>query len=182
MALLLVGIVSLAQTSKRRCACHAFFIVRAPPSRQRCRDPSTAPAALLRRGFFPPAARTAEARARLQHAPEKSSAAETKTRNRRGSAAAAAVADQRSSGGIEAGKDRQRRQQHDEFVEVGRQAFAQYFAYDLDDWQLEAGGAIASGHNVIVCGAFLHQQTTQSKHGLLLLIHPFLTVTFSFRV
>lgn len=44
-------------------------------------------------------------------------------------------------------------EQRVELVNRGRQAFAQYFPYKLDEWQLEAGGAIASGHNVIVCGA-----------------------------
>ena len=35
-------------------------------------------------------------------------------------------------------------------VELGRSKLAQYFDFPLDDWQLQAGGEILLGHNVIV--------------------------------
>lgn len=36
-------------------------------------------------------------------------------------------------------------------IELGRTQLAQYFDFPLDDWQLQAGGEILSGHNVVVC-------------------------------
>ena len=36
-------------------------------------------------------------------------------------------------------------------VDVGRDRFQPYFGFPLDDWQLEAGGEILKGNNVIVC-------------------------------
>lgn len=36
-------------------------------------------------------------------------------------------------------------------VGLGRAEFEKYFQFPLDDWQLEAGGSIVMGHNVIVC-------------------------------
>ena len=36
-------------------------------------------------------------------------------------------------------------------VELGRERLQQYFDFPLDDWQLEAGGEILKGNNVIVC-------------------------------
>ncbi len=35
-------------------------------------------------------------------------------------------------------------------VELGRSKLSQYFDFPLDDWQLQAGGEILLGHNVIV--------------------------------
>ena len=35
-------------------------------------------------------------------------------------------------------------------VELGREKLQPYFDFPLDDWQLQAGGAILQGHNVIV--------------------------------
>jgi superfamily II RNA helicase len=39
----------------------------------------------------------------------------------------------------------------DEAITLGQQELAKYFDFPLDDWQLEAGGAILLGYNVIVC-------------------------------
>lgn len=36
-------------------------------------------------------------------------------------------------------------------VRLGRSEFQKYFDFPLDDWQLQAGGSIQMGHNVIVC-------------------------------
>lgn len=36
-------------------------------------------------------------------------------------------------------------------VSLGRSEFEKYFDFPLDDWQLQAGGSILKGHNVIVC-------------------------------
>ena len=36
-------------------------------------------------------------------------------------------------------------------VRLGRCKLGKYFEFPLDDWQLEAGGYILNGHNVIVC-------------------------------
>jgi superfamily II RNA helicase len=36
-------------------------------------------------------------------------------------------------------------------VDLGARYLADYFAFPLDDWQLESGGAVLDGHNVIVC-------------------------------
>jgi superfamily II RNA helicase len=38
-----------------------------------------------------------------------------------------------------------------QLIETGRLHFAHHFEVPLDDWQLQAGGAIYQGHNVIVC-------------------------------
>jgi superfamily II RNA helicase len=38
-----------------------------------------------------------------------------------------------------------------EAVELGRTQLAHHFDFPLDDWQLQAGGEILLGHNVIVC-------------------------------
>jgi len=38
-----------------------------------------------------------------------------------------------------------------EMERVGRERFSSCFDFPLDDWQLQAGGAIENGHNVIVC-------------------------------
>jgi superfamily II RNA helicase len=174
MALLLVGgIVSLAQTSKRLCACHAFLF--ASSRRQQRWDPTTTKTtALFRRSF--------ETRVRLRQAKDK--AAETKPGTRRGNAADEQRRGRRLLDDDDDDEEEDRRQrqqqQHDEFVEVGRQSFAQYFAYDLDGWQLEAGGAIASGHNVIVCGAYSYRQTTNRSTAYGCCCNPSLTVVFFF--
>lgn len=36
-------------------------------------------------------------------------------------------------------------------IELGRSQLGKYFDFPLDDWQLQAGGEILRGHNVIVC-------------------------------
>jgi superfamily II RNA helicase len=36
-------------------------------------------------------------------------------------------------------------------INIGRERLQHYFEFPLDDWQLEAGGEIANGNNVIVC-------------------------------
>jgi superfamily II RNA helicase len=36
-------------------------------------------------------------------------------------------------------------------IRLGRSEFEKYFEFPLDDWQLQAGGSILMGHNVIVC-------------------------------
>jgi superfamily II RNA helicase len=36
-------------------------------------------------------------------------------------------------------------------IELGRLQLGKYFDFPLDDWQLQAGGEILRGHNVIVC-------------------------------
>lgn len=36
-------------------------------------------------------------------------------------------------------------------IEIGHQTLQQYYDFPLDYWQLEAGGAIVKGYNVIVC-------------------------------
>eukprot|EP00980_Cylindrotheca_fusiformis_P030654 scaffold25176_cov191-Cylindrotheca_fusiformis.AAC.4 len=36
-------------------------------------------------------------------------------------------------------------------IEIGRSQLEQYFDFPLDDWQLQAGGEILKGNNVIVC-------------------------------
>ena len=36
-------------------------------------------------------------------------------------------------------------------VRLGRSEFQKYFDFPLDDWQLQAGGSILMGHNLIVC-------------------------------
>lgn len=36
-------------------------------------------------------------------------------------------------------------------VRLGQSEFEKYFEFPLDDWQLQAGGSIVMGHNVIVC-------------------------------
>ncbi|MGK3739516.1 MAG: superfamily II RNA helicase [Bacillariaceae sp.] len=38
-----------------------------------------------------------------------------------------------------------------EAIELGRSELGKYFDFPLDDWQLQAGGDILNGHNVIVC-------------------------------
>jgi superfamily II RNA helicase len=38
-----------------------------------------------------------------------------------------------------------------EAIELGRSQLAHHFDFPLDDWQLQAGGEILLGHNVIVC-------------------------------
>ena len=38
-----------------------------------------------------------------------------------------------------------------EAVELGRTQLSHLFNFPLDDWQLQAGGEILLGHNVIVC-------------------------------
>ena len=38
----------------------------------------------------------------------------------------------------------------EEAVELGRGQLAHHFDFPLDDWQLQAGGEILLGHNVIV--------------------------------
>lgn len=40
--------------------------------------------------------------------------------------------------------------EHAEAVELGRAKLAHHFDFPLDDWQLQAGGEILLGHNVIV--------------------------------
>ena len=39
----------------------------------------------------------------------------------------------------------------EEAVALGRSELAKYFNFPLDDWQLQTGGEILMGHNVIVC-------------------------------
>jgi hypothetical protein len=39
----------------------------------------------------------------------------------------------------------------DYMIHRGQAELQSYFNFPLDDWQLEAGGAILEGHNVIVC-------------------------------
>mmetsp|Transcript_27191 Transcript_27191/g.29285 ORF Transcript_27191/g.29285 Transcript_27191/m.29285 type:complete len:1339 (+) Transcript_27191:61-4077(+) len=39
----------------------------------------------------------------------------------------------------------------EETVNLGRSELGKYFQFPLDDWQLQAGGYILNGHNVIVC-------------------------------
>lgn len=133
--------------------CHAFIVA---PTTQRLYNP------LLRRGkpapppsllTSPPTGRRIEAAVRLYQAKKSKTEATRHRRNNnadpiRDDAVPSSDEDRRRQG-------QQQQQQHEEFVELGRQSFAQYFAYDLDDWQLEAGGAIASGHNVIVCGTYI---------------------------
>lgn len=36
-------------------------------------------------------------------------------------------------------------------IDLGRDRLQQYFPFPLDDWQLQAGGEILKGNNVIVC-------------------------------
>ena len=36
-------------------------------------------------------------------------------------------------------------------ITLGRSELAKYFEFPLDDWQLQAGGEILKGHNIIVC-------------------------------
>lgn len=36
-------------------------------------------------------------------------------------------------------------------ITLGKSEFEKYFQFPLDDWQLQAGGSILMGHNVIVC-------------------------------
>lgn len=36
-------------------------------------------------------------------------------------------------------------------IALGRSEFEKYFDFPLDDWQLQAGGEILNGHNIIVC-------------------------------
>jgi hypothetical protein len=38
-----------------------------------------------------------------------------------------------------------------EQISLARSRLQPYFDFPLDDWQLQAGGAICQGHNVIVC-------------------------------
>lgn len=38
-----------------------------------------------------------------------------------------------------------------ETISLGRSELAKYFDFPLDDWQLQAGGEILKGHNIIVC-------------------------------
>lgn len=39
----------------------------------------------------------------------------------------------------------------DHMIQRGQAELQPFFDFPLDDWQLEAGGAILEGHNVIVC-------------------------------
>ncbi|OEU09387.1 P-loop containing nucleoside triphosphate hydrolase protein, partial [Fragilariopsis cylindrus CCMP1102] len=39
----------------------------------------------------------------------------------------------------------------EEAIELGRSELGKYYDFPLDDWQLQAGGDILNGHNVIVC-------------------------------
>jgi hypothetical protein len=138
-------------------ACHAFIIT---PSNQRLHHPtpSTAPRRCQpSSGLRPPTltvsftGRRSEAKGRLFQA-KKSRTAEG---NRRNSADPTSDDNARTAGDASSSNEdrlRRRKQQQEAFVELGRQSFARYFSYDLDDWQLEAGGAVAAGHNVIVCG------------------------------
>ena len=41
--------------------------------------------------------------------------------------------------------------QVNEAIELGRSQLSKYFDFPLDDWQLQAGGEILMGHNVVVC-------------------------------
>jgi ATP-dependent RNA helicase HelY len=36
-------------------------------------------------------------------------------------------------------------------INLGRSELAKYFDFPLDDWQLQAGGEILKGNNIIVC-------------------------------
>ena len=49
---------------------------------------------------------------------------------------------------VEGGVDEATRE---EAVALGRSELAKYFNFPLDDWQLQTGGEILMGHNVIVC-------------------------------
>jgi hypothetical protein len=40
---------------------------------------------------------------------------------------------------------------HNVMIQRGQTELQRFFDFPLDDWQLEAGGAILEGHNVIVC-------------------------------
>ena len=48
---------------------------------------------------------------------------------------------------------RQRATYTDEFdsIELGKARLSHHFSFPLDDWQLQAGGEVCKGHNVIVC-------------------------------
>lgn len=39
----------------------------------------------------------------------------------------------------------------EELIDIASDKLSGYFNFPLDDWQLEAGGAICEGYNVIVC-------------------------------
>ena len=39
----------------------------------------------------------------------------------------------------------------EEAIRLGKEKLAGYFKFPLDDWQLEAGGSILMGYNVVVC-------------------------------
>ena len=53
--------------------------------------------------------------------------------------------------GIEAGSTGNRDVEVKEAVDLGKSELSQFFNFPLDDWQLQAGGEILKGNNVIVC-------------------------------
>jgi hypothetical protein len=53
-----------------------------------------------------------------------------------------------------------------EAVELGRAELAQYFDFPLDDWQLQAGGEILKGNNVVVCAPTGSGKTVIGEMGL----------------
>jgi superfamily II RNA helicase len=61
----------------------------------------------------------------------------------------------------------QRQQQ----IAIGRESFERYFDFPLDDWQLEAGGAICQGSNVIVCAPTGAGKTVVGEMALLHAYH-----------
>jgi superfamily II RNA helicase len=153
-AIALIVVASYVPIS-RLGACHAFIIA---PSNHRVPDPTPATAPRRSRTSsrktltVSPTERRSEAKVRLYQAKK----SRTTERNRRNAAdLTSSVDDAPTADDASRSNDdrlRRRKQQQEAFVELGRQSFARYFSYDLDDWQLEAGGAIAAGHNVIVCG------------------------------
>lgn len=54
-----------------------------------------------------------------------------------------------------------------DLISIGRAELEQYFSFPLDDWQLEAGGAICSGANVIVCSPTGSGKTVVGEMALL---------------
>lgn len=57
------------------------------------------------------------------------------------------------------------RRRDQNLVEVGRRELERFFDFPLDDWQLQAGGAIWEGYNVIVSAPTGAGKVREEKEG-----------------
>jgi len=59
----------------------------------------------------------------------------------------------------------------DEQIQIGRDAFSRYYNFPLDDWQLQAGGAIVQGRHVVTCSPTGSGKTVIGEMALLHAYH-----------